>query len=220
MFNRVILVGYLGADPDIRTTRNDDVIANYRIATSKSWKDRDGERQEHTEWHSIVVFNKALAAIAEEYLKKGQLVLVEGELITEKWEDKDGNERYTTKIAIQSFGGTQLMLGGKGENGGGNGGRRRDKDEEEDDDDRRSSRSNSRGNGRSNGRSDDRRSSARSSRNDDDNGDDRRDSRSRGRDDDEDRKPPRKNGNGSGKKEGSRVKDELDDEIPFVPEFR
>ena len=220
MLNKVFLIGYLGADPDIRNTKNGDPIANYRIATTKKWRDADGEQQERTEWHTIVVFNKHLSSIAEEYLHKGSLVYVEGELQTRKWTDKDDIERYSTEIVLQNFGGTQLMLGGKGENGGGNGGRRRDKDEEEDDGDRRSSRNNSRGSGRSNGRSDDRRSSARSSRNDDDNGDDRRDSRSRGRDDDEDRKPPRKNGNGSGKKEGSRVKDELDDEIPFVPEFR
>lgn len=112
--NKVILVGSLGRDPEIKSTQNGVKIANFSLATSESWKDKaTGERKEKTEWHKIVVFNENLVNVVENYLKKGALVYVEGQLQTRKWQDKDGADRYSTEIVLQAFNGTITMLGGK-----------------------------------------------------------------------------------------------------------
>ena len=117
--NKVILVGNLGADPEIRRLNSGDPVVNFRIATSESWRDKaSGERKEKTEWHNVVVFNDQLAKVAEQYLKKGMKVYVEGQLQTRKWE-KDGVERYTTEIVLQKFRGELQMLDARGEGGGG-----------------------------------------------------------------------------------------------------
>ncbi len=116
--NKVILVGNLGADPETRYTASGAAITGIRIATSESWKDKQtGEQQERTEWHSITFFGR-LAEIAGEYLRKGSQVYVEGRLQTDKWQDKDGNDRYTTKVIANEM----QMLGGRGGEGGGGGG--------------------------------------------------------------------------------------------------
>lgn len=117
--NKVILIGNLGADPEIRHTQSGTAIANLRIATSESWKDKQsGERREKTEWHSIAIFNEHLVKIAEQYLKKGSTIYVEGQLQTRKWQDSAGNDRYTTEIVLQNYAGTLTMLGGKSSDGG------------------------------------------------------------------------------------------------------
>jgi single-strand DNA-binding protein len=117
--NKVILVGNLGADPEIRRMSSGDPVVNLRIATSESWRDRQsGERREKTEWHSVVIFNENLAKVAEQYLKKGAKVYLEGALQTRKWQDQNGNERYTTEIVLQKFRGELQMLDGRGEGGG------------------------------------------------------------------------------------------------------
>jgi single-strand DNA-binding protein len=109
--NKVILVGNLGADPEIRRLNSGDMVVNFRIATSESWKDKNsGERKEKTEWHSVVVFNEQLAKVAEQYLKKGMKVYVEGQLSTRKWQGQDGQDRYTTEIVLQKFRGEIQML--------------------------------------------------------------------------------------------------------------
>ncbi|ELT50979.1 single-stranded DNA-binding protein [Brucella intermedia] len=111
--NKVILVGYLGADPDVRQMNSGDTVVNMRIATSESWRDRQtGERKEKTEWHSVVIFNEGLAKIAEQYLKKGSKVYIEGQLQTRKWQDQNGNDRYTTEIVLKQYRGELVMLGG------------------------------------------------------------------------------------------------------------
>jgi single-strand DNA-binding protein len=157
-----MLIGHLGADPEVRRMSSGDPVVNIRIATSESWRDKNsGERKEKTEWHQVVIFNDALAKIAEQYLKKGAKVYIEGQLQTRKWE-KDGVERYTTEIVLQKFRGDLQMLGSKDDNGGG---RRDDRDDY-------GSRS--------------------------------------GRDDN-------RGGGGSGAGRSAR---ELDDEIPFAPEWR
>jgi single-strand DNA-binding protein len=157
-----MLIGHLGADPEVRRMNSGDPVVNLRIATSESWRDKNsGERKEKTEWHQVVIFNDALAKIAEQYLKKGAKVYIEGQLQTRKWE-KDGVERYTTEIVLQKFRGDLQMLGSKDDNGGG---RRDDRDDY-------GSRS--------------------------------------GRDDN-------RGGGGSGAGRSAR---ELDDEIPFAPEWR
>jgi len=108
--NKVILVGNLGADPEIRRLNSGDPVVNLRIATSGTWRDKDsGERKEKTEWHSVVIFNENLAKVAEQFLKKGAKVYVEGQLATRKWE-KDGIERYTTEVVLQKFRGELQML--------------------------------------------------------------------------------------------------------------
>lgn len=120
--NKVMLIGNLGADPEIRRTQDGRPIANLRIATSETWRDKNsGERREKTEWHTVVIFNEGLAKIAEQYLKKGSTVYVEGQLQTRKWQDQNGNDRYSTEVVLQGFGGALTMLGGKrdGEGGGG-----------------------------------------------------------------------------------------------------
>lgn len=114
--NKVILVGNLGADPEVRRTNSGDPIVNLRIATSESWRDKNsGDRKEKTEWHQVVIFNDNLAKVAEQYLKKGMKVYVEGQIQTRKWE-KDGVERFTTEVVLQKFRGELQMLdGAKGE---------------------------------------------------------------------------------------------------------
>ena len=112
--NKVILVGNLGANPDIRQLNNGDPVANLRIATSESWKDKQtGERKEKSEWHNVVMFG-AIAGVAESYLRKGSKVYIEGQLQTRKWQDRDGNDRYSTEVVVQGFRGALVMLDGKG----------------------------------------------------------------------------------------------------------
>jgi single-strand DNA-binding protein len=118
--NKVILVGNLGRDPEIRRTQDGRPIANLRVATSESWKDRNsGERKERTEWHSVVIFNENLAKVAEQYLRKGSKVYVEGQLQTRKWQDQQGQDRYSTEVVLQGFSGTLTMLDGRPGAGGG-----------------------------------------------------------------------------------------------------
>ena len=118
--NKVILVGNLGADPEIRRTQDGRPIANLRVATSESWRDKaTGERKEKTEWHRVVIFNEGLCKIAEQYLKKGSKVYLEGALQTRKWQDKDGQDRYSTEVVLQGFNSVLTMLDGRGGGGGG-----------------------------------------------------------------------------------------------------
>lgn len=117
--NKVILIGNLGADPEVKSFQNGGKIANLRIATSKRWKDRQtGEVKEATEWHSIVINGDGLVGVVERYLKKGSKVYIEGELRTRKWQDRDGNDRYTTEVVIAGMGGNLTMLDGAPEGGG------------------------------------------------------------------------------------------------------
>ncbi len=114
--NKVILVGNLGADPRISNTQNGSKIVNLSIATSESWKDKlSGERKERTEWHRVVIYNPQLAETAERYLHKGSKVYIEGQLQTRKWEDNNGQEKYTTEIVLQNFNGVMVMLDGRAE---------------------------------------------------------------------------------------------------------
>jgi single-strand DNA-binding protein len=118
--NKVILVGNLGADPEARSLNNGGEVVNLRIATSETWKDRDGNRQERTEWHQVVIFNENLGRVAKNYLKKGSKVYIEGQLQTRKWTDKDGNDRYSTEIVLQRFRGELVLLDSReGGSGGG-----------------------------------------------------------------------------------------------------
>ncbi|OJF91177.1 single-stranded DNA-binding protein [Rhizobium sp. 58] len=118
--NKVQLIGNLGADPEIRKTQDGRPIANLNIATSETWRDRNsGERKEKTEWHRVVIFNEGLAGIAEKYLSKGDKVYIEGQLQTRKWQDKDGNDRYSTEIVLQGFGSTLTMLSTQNKDAGG-----------------------------------------------------------------------------------------------------
>jgi len=117
--NKVILVGNVGADPEIRRTQDGRPIANLRIATSESWRDRNsGERREKTEWHTVVVFNEGLCKVVEQYVKKGAKLYIEGALQTRKWQDQTGNDRYSTEVVLQGFNSTLTMLDGRGEGGG------------------------------------------------------------------------------------------------------
>ncbi|UGY08687.1 single-stranded DNA-binding protein [Phyllobacterium pellucidum] len=117
--NKVILVGNLGADPEVRRLGSGDPVVNLRIATSESWRDKNsGERKEKTEWHSVVIFNDNLAKVAEQYLKKGMKVYLEGALQTRKWQDQTGNDRYSTEVVLQKFRGELQMLDSRGEGGG------------------------------------------------------------------------------------------------------
>jgi single-strand DNA-binding protein len=121
--NKVILVGNLGADPEIRRLGSGDPVVNMRIATSESWRDKQsGERREKTEWHNVVIFNDQLAKVAEQYLKKGMKVYVEGQLQTRKWQDQSGQDRYTTEVVLQRFRGELQMLDGRGQGEGASGG--------------------------------------------------------------------------------------------------
>jgi single-strand DNA-binding protein len=118
--NKVILIGNLGADPEIRRTNDGRPIANLRIATSETWRDKGtGERKERTEWHRVVIFSEGLTKIAEQYLKKGSKVYIEGQLQTRKWQDQSGQDKYTTEIVLQGFNSVLTMLDGRG--GGGSG---------------------------------------------------------------------------------------------------
>ena len=123
--NKVILIGNLGADPEIRRTQDGRPIANLRLATSESWKDKtSGERKEKTEWHRVVIFNENLCRIAEQYLKKGSKVFIEGALQTRKWQDQSGQDRYSTEVVLQGFRGEMTLLDsrGSGASGGSSGG--------------------------------------------------------------------------------------------------
>lgn len=165
--NKCILIGHLGADPEIRRLNSGDAVANIRIATSESWRDKNtGDRKEKTEWHNVVIFNDSLAKVAEQYLKKGAKVYVEGQLQTRKWQ-KDGEDRYTTEIVLQKYRGELQMLDTR--NSQGDGGGRRDDDRGD----------YGRQSGRDNGRND--------------------------------------RGSSGGGRPSSR---DLDDEIPFAPEWR
>jgi single-strand DNA-binding protein len=122
--NKVILIGNVGADPEIRRTQDGRPIANLRIATSETWRDRNsGERREKTEWHTVVVFNEGLCKVVEQYVKKGAKLYIEGQLQTRKWQDQQGQDRYSTEVVLQGFGSTLTMLDGRGEGGGASGGR-------------------------------------------------------------------------------------------------
>jgi single-strand DNA-binding protein len=121
--NKVILVGNLGRDPEVRTFQNGGKVCNLRIATSENWKDRNtGERRERTEWHSVAIFQEGLVRVAEQYLRKGSKVYIEGQLQTRKWQDQSGQDRYSTEVVLQGYGGTLVMLDGRGEGGQGGGG--------------------------------------------------------------------------------------------------
>ncbi len=118
--NKVMLIGNLGADPEVKSFQNGGRIANLRIATSETWKDRQtGERKERTDWHNVVLQSDGLVGVAERFLRKGSKVYIEGQLRTRKWQDKDGNDRYTTEVSVGGMGGVMTMLDGKGEGGGG-----------------------------------------------------------------------------------------------------
>ena len=125
--NKVILVGNLGADPEVKSFQNGGKVCNLRIATSESWKDRmTGERKERTEWHSVAIFSEGLVGVAERFLRKGSKVYIEGQLRTRKWQDQSGNDRYTTEVVLQGLGSVLTMLdgapGGGGQGGGYGGG--------------------------------------------------------------------------------------------------
>ena len=112
--NKVILIGNVGADPEIRRTQDGRPIANQRIATSETWRDRNsGERKEKTEWHTVVVFNEGLCKVVEQYVKKGAKLYIEGALQTRKWQDQNGNDRYSTEVVLQGFNSTLTMLDGR-----------------------------------------------------------------------------------------------------------
>ena len=120
--NKVILIGNLGRDPEVRSFQNGGKVVNLRIATSETWRDRNsGERKERTEWHSVAIFSESLAKIAEQYLRKGSTVYIEGQLETRKWQDQNGQDRYTTEVVLRPFTGNLTLLGGRGD-GGGSGG--------------------------------------------------------------------------------------------------
>ncbi|MDT8327103.1 MAG: single-stranded DNA-binding protein, partial [Roseovarius sp.] len=121
--NKVILIGNLGRDPETRTFQNGGKVCNLRIATSETWKDKStGERREKTEWHSVAIFSEGLVRVAEQYLRKGSKVYIEGKLQTRKWQDQSGQDKYSTEIVLQGFDASLVMLDGRGEGGGGSGG--------------------------------------------------------------------------------------------------
>ena len=118
--NKVILIGNLGADPEVRTFQNGGKVCNIRIATSENWKDKNtGERREKTEWHTVAIFQEGLVRVAEQYLKKGSKVYIEGKLQTRKWQDQSGADRYSTEVVLNGYDGTLTMLDGRSEGGGG-----------------------------------------------------------------------------------------------------
>ena len=120
--NKVILIGNLGRDPEVRSFQNGGKVCNLRIATSETWKDRNtGERRERTEWHSVAIFNEGLVRVAEQYLRKGSKVYVEGQLQTRKWQDQSGQDRYSTEVVLRPYRSELTMLDGRGEGGGGGG---------------------------------------------------------------------------------------------------
>jgi len=117
--NKVILIGNLGADPEVRTFQSGGKVCNIRIATSENWKDKNtGERREKTEWHTVAIFQEGLVRIAEQYLKKGSKVYIEGKLSTRKWQDQSGQDRYSTEVVLNGYDGTLTMLDGKSSDGG------------------------------------------------------------------------------------------------------
>jgi single-strand DNA-binding protein len=118
--NKVILVGNLGADPESRAMNSGGEVVNFNVATSERWKDRDGNSQERTEWHRVVIFNENLGRVAKQYLRKGSSVYLEGQLQTRKWTDQNGQDKYTTEVVLQRFRGELVLLGGR--EGGGSGG--------------------------------------------------------------------------------------------------
>ncbi len=121
--NKVMLIGNLGADPEVKSFQNGGRIANLRIATSETWKDRQtGEKKERTDWHTVVLQSDGLVGVAERFLRKGSKVYIEGQLRTRKWQDKDGNDRYTTEVSVGGMGGVMTMLDGAPGGGGGSGG--------------------------------------------------------------------------------------------------
>ena len=121
--NKVMLIGNLGADPEIRSFQNGGKVANLRIATSETWKDKNsGERQERTEWHTVAIFSEGLVNVVERFLKKGSKVYIEGKLQTRKWQDQNGQDRYSTEVVLRGFDGTLTMLDGAQGGGGGGGG--------------------------------------------------------------------------------------------------
>ena len=142
--NKVILIGNLGADPEIRHTQDGNPICNLRLATSETWRDRHtGDRRERTEWHRVVIFNEALCKIVEQYLRKGSKIYVEGQIQTRKWQDQSGQDRYSTEIVLSRFNSTLIMLDGRrdggdashhGDNAGGGGGGGAARDDVMDDD--------------------------------------------------------------------------------------
>ncbi len=120
--NKVIIVGNLGRDPEVRSFQNGGKVVNLRIATSETWRDKSsGERKERTEWHSVAIFNENLAKVAEQYLKKGSKVYVEGQLETRKWQDQSGQDRYTTEVVLRQYRGELTILDGRDGGGGGGG---------------------------------------------------------------------------------------------------
>ncbi len=121
--NKVMLIGNLGRDPEVRSFQNGGKVCNLRIATSETWKDKNtGERREKTEWHSVAIFQEGLVRVAEQYLKKGSTVYIEGKLQTRKWQDQSGQDRYSTEVVLQGFDGVMTMIGGRGDGGNGGGG--------------------------------------------------------------------------------------------------
>jgi single-strand DNA-binding protein len=127
--NKVIIVGNLGRDPEVRSFPNGGKVVNLRIATSETWRDKQsGERKERTEWHSVAIFNEALGKIAEQYLKKGSTVYIEGQLETRKWQDQSGADRYTTEVVLRQYRGELTLLGGRDGGGSGGGGGYDDRD--------------------------------------------------------------------------------------------
>ena len=121
--NKVILVGNLGADPEVRTFQNGGKVCNLRVATGETWKDKNtGERRERTQWHTVAIFSEPLARTAEQYLRKGSKVYLEGQLETRKWQDQSGNDRYSTEVVLRPYTSTMVMLDGRSGGGGGGGG--------------------------------------------------------------------------------------------------
>jgi len=121
--NKVILIGNLGRDPEVRNFPNGGKVCNLRIATSENWKDRNtGERKERTEWHSVAIFSEPLVRVAEQFLRKGSKVYIEGQLETRKWQDQSGADRYSTEVVLRPYTSTLTMLDGRGEGGGNSGG--------------------------------------------------------------------------------------------------
>ena len=117
--NKVILVGNLGQDPESRSMPSGGEVVNFSVATSENWKDRDGNRQERTEWHRVVIWNENLGRVAKQYLKKGSKVYLEGQIQTRKWQDQSGNDKYTTEVVLQRFRGELVLLDARGEGGAG-----------------------------------------------------------------------------------------------------
>lgn len=121
--NKVIIIGNLGRDPEVRAFQNGGKVCNLRIATSETWKDKNtGEKREKTEWHSVAIFQEGLVRIAEQYLRKGSTVYIEGKLQTRKWQDQSGQDKYSTEIVLQGYDGVMTMIGGRSDGGGGGGG--------------------------------------------------------------------------------------------------